>query len=180
MLSVACGSPNRVSRLCRPRGGPRPTTDIRLLAPPSRPGIPGVMDATAGGQLRCKSQPTQCLTLRSGQGDAAPPFEPPTSRAALPEQRAGGVRCTVVVATSVIPDRAHRPSGQGRGRRASPPQARAPHGDADPPRRRGSPSPRSHRRVGQPATVDPQVRGSRSGGRTNLYGVRNRAYIQST
>ena len=39
--------------------------------------------ASVPGELRIRlSQPTQCETLRSGQGDAAPPLEPPTSRAA--------------------------------------------------------------------------------------------------
>ena len=54
--------------------------------------------------LRCLSQPTQCQTLRSGQGDAAPPLNPQLP-APLPGQRAVGAAVANRVAGAIPADR---------------------------------------------------------------------------
>ena len=54
--------------------------------------------------LRCLSQPTQCETLRSGQGDAAPPLNPQLP-APLPGQRAVGAAVANRVAGALPADR---------------------------------------------------------------------------
>ena len=72
--------------------------------------------------LGCVSQPTQCETLRSGQGDAAPPLNPQLP-APLPGQRAVGAavanrvagalpedHLTVMAAARTPPTRSRRPT----------------------------------------------------------------------
>ena len=73
-----------------------PTTPRRArLRPPSR---------HLRRTLRCLSQPTQCQTLRSGQGDAAPPLNPQLP-APLPGQRAVGAAVAKRVAGAIPADR---------------------------------------------------------------------------
>ncbi len=74
------GEPTRASPATqrgRASRGPTPPRRVRFR-PPSR---------HLRRTLRCLSQPTQCQTLRSGQGDAAPPLNPQLT-GPLPGQRA--------------------------------------------------------------------------------------------
>ena len=71
--------PSPAAQRGRARRGPTTPRRVRFRLPSRH----------LGRRLRVKSQPTQCQTLRSGQGDAAPPLNPQLP-APLPGQRAVG------------------------------------------------------------------------------------------
>ena len=74
-----------------------------------------------GRHVRRVSQPTQCQTLRSGQGDAAPPLNPQLP-APLPGQRAVGAAIANRVAGAIPADRLSvTGAARAHARRSTPP-----------------------------------------------------------
>ena len=109
---VSPREPSPAAQRGRTRRGPTTPRRVRFR-PPSR---------HLRRTLRCLSQPTQCQTLRSGQGDAAPPLNPQLP-APLPGQRAVGAavanrvagalpadHLTVMAAAHTPPTRSRRPT----------------------------------------------------------------------
>ena len=91
---VSPREPSPAAQRGRTRRGPTTPRRVRFR-PPSR---------HLRRTLRCLSQPTQCQTLRSGQGDAAPPLNPQLP-APLPGQRAVGAAVAKRVAGAIPADR---------------------------------------------------------------------------